>query len=85
MKSKDEIKAALHQLIDGIDDESLLNLLMDDIVPYMLAQKLKEPDPEEGSDSTPDTDPAIENKSSEAHAANWESFKFDRNRNSTNN
>jgi hypothetical protein len=85
MKSKEEIKAALHQLIDGIDDEALLNLLMDDIVPYMLAQKFKESDADESPESTPDPDVPEDTSTSEIHAANWEAFKFDRNRNSTNN
>jgi uncharacterized protein YeaO (DUF488 family) len=38
MKSKDELKKELHLLIDSIEDEETLNILNDDIVPYVVQQ-----------------------------------------------
>jgi hypothetical protein len=35
MKSKEELKKELHALIDSIDDEETLNVLHDDMVPYI--------------------------------------------------
>ncbi len=35
MKSNAAIKAELHQLIDSIEDEVVLNQLHDDVVPYI--------------------------------------------------
>jgi hypothetical protein len=39
MKSKEEIKKELHKLIDGIEDEHTLNILNDDVVPYVIENK----------------------------------------------
>ena len=36
MKSKDKLKKKLHELIDSIDDEDLLKMLNEDIVPYII-------------------------------------------------
>ena len=36
MKSKEVLKAALHQLINGIEDEELLALLCDEILPAII-------------------------------------------------
>lgn len=36
MKTKDELKKELHLLIDSIQDENILNVLNDDIVPYII-------------------------------------------------
>lgn len=38
MKSKKQLKEELHQLIDSIDDEQVLQTLNEDLVPYV-AQK----------------------------------------------
>ncbi len=35
MKSKKQLKEELHQLIDSIDDEQVLQTLNEDIVPYV--------------------------------------------------
>jgi predicted transcriptional regulator len=35
MKSKDELKKELHELIDSIEDEETLNMLHEDVVPYI--------------------------------------------------
>jgi hypothetical protein len=39
MKSKEELKKELHALIDSIDDEETLNVLHDDVVPYVVGPK----------------------------------------------
>jgi len=40
MKSKEELKKELHELIDSIEDEETLNVLHDDIVPYAVKDKV---------------------------------------------
>ncbi len=35
MKSKEELKKELHLLIDSIEDEETLNMLHEDVVPYV--------------------------------------------------
>ena len=47
MKSKEELKKELHELIDSIDDEETLNVLHDDIVPYAMGTDLEDTDVEE--------------------------------------
>ena len=47
MKSKEEIKAELHKKIDSIDDEYTLNVLNEDIVPYVIENRTKEKDDED--------------------------------------
>ena len=44
MKSKQEIKDELHKLIDSIEDEDTLNVLNDDVVPYLIENRSKEED-----------------------------------------
>ena len=44
MKSKKQLKKELHQLIDSIEDEHVLNLLNDDVVPYIIQNRIKEAD-----------------------------------------
>ncbi len=39
MKSKQQIKEELHKLIDGIEDEHTLNVLNEDVVPYVIENK----------------------------------------------
>ncbi|HEX6426081.1 MAG TPA: hypothetical protein VF008_00295 [Niastella sp.] len=36
-KNKDELKKKLHGLIDGIDDEHVLNVLNEDVIAYMIS------------------------------------------------
>ena len=47
MKSKEEIKAELRKKIDSIDDEYTLNVLNEDIVPYVIENRTKEKDDED--------------------------------------
>jgi hypothetical protein len=44
MKSKKQLKKELHQLIDSIEDEHVLNVLNDDIVPFVIQTRVKEAD-----------------------------------------
>jgi hypothetical protein len=39
MQSKEELKKELHLLIDKIEDDAILNVLMEDIVPYAVRRK----------------------------------------------
>jgi hypothetical protein len=39
MKSKDKLKKKLHELIDSIEDEGLLKMLNEDIVPYVIKNR----------------------------------------------
>ncbi|MDX2047415.1 MAG: hypothetical protein SFU87_11555 [Chitinophagaceae bacterium] len=47
MKSKKQLKQELHKLIDSIEDEHVLNVLNDDIVPYVIQNRAKEEDNED--------------------------------------
>lgn len=47
MKSKSELKEKLHALIDGIDDEHVLNFLNEDIMPYVIENRTKKLDEED--------------------------------------
>lgn len=47
MKSKEELKNELHKLIDAIEDEHTLNVLNEDVVPYIISSRTKELDEEE--------------------------------------
>jgi hypothetical protein len=40
MKSKEELRKEVHALIDSIDDEGILNMLHDDMVPYGVKDKI---------------------------------------------
>lgn len=42
MKSKQQLKDELHKMIDSIDDEHSLNLLNEEIVPYLIENRDKE-------------------------------------------
>lgn len=47
MKSKEELKKALHNLIDSIEDEHVLNVLNEDIMPYVIKNRTKGIDAED--------------------------------------
>ena len=47
MKSKQQVKEELHKLIDSIEDEETLNVLNEDVVPYVIEKRNKEQDGEE--------------------------------------
>jgi len=44
MKTKEQLKTSLHKLIDGIEDEELLNALNEDILPSVIENYSKEMD-----------------------------------------
>lgn len=43
-EEKEELKKKLYKLIDSIDDEHVLNVLTEDVVPYVIQSKAKEGD-----------------------------------------
>ena len=43
-KNQEELKKKLHELIDSIEDEHTLNVLHEDIVPYVIENRTKEAD-----------------------------------------
>ncbi len=47
MKTKEELKKELHNLIDNIQDEHILHVLNDDIVPYIIENRTGVQDAEE--------------------------------------
>jgi hypothetical protein len=47
MKSKQQIKDELHKLIDSIEDEETLNVLNEDVVPYVIENKTMPSEDEE--------------------------------------
>ena len=47
MKTKEELKNELHYLIDSIQDEHILNVLNDDIVPYIIENRAVAQDAED--------------------------------------
>jgi len=42
MKTKEELKSELHKLIDSIDDEEILEVLNDEIIPAVIENHSKE-------------------------------------------
>lgn len=44
MPEKDKLKKRLHELIDGIEDEQVLNVLNNNVVPYVIQFWTKRPD-----------------------------------------
>ena len=44
--NQEELKKKLHELIDSIDDEHVLNVLNEDIMPYVIENRTKEADEE---------------------------------------
>lgn len=45
-KNQEELKKKLHELIDSIEDEHTLNVLNEDVVPYVIENRTKEADEE---------------------------------------
>ena len=74
MKSKEDLKKELHALIDTIDDEHILNVLNDDIVPYVIENRTKEKDEEE-DDLTPEEEKELAEAIRQADAG--ETMTFD--------
>ena len=75
MKSKQEIKEELHKLIDNIDDEHTLNVLNEDVVPYVIENRTKEEDEEEHltEEQQKDLEEAIR-QADAGETVNWEDF-----------
>lgn len=44
MKSKQQLKEELHNLIDSIDDEHVLNVLNEEVVPYVIQNRSTQTD-----------------------------------------
>ena len=77
MKSKEELKKVLHALIDSIEDEHILNVLNDEIVPYVIENRTKEKD-DEGDDLTKEQEKELDEAIRQADAGetiSWEEFK----------
>ena len=64
-KNKEELKKKLHELIDGIDDEHILNVLNEEVVPYVIENRTKELDDEE-DELTEDQEKKLEQAIKEA-------------------
>ena len=76
MKSKSELKEQLHTLIDGIDDEHVLTVLNEDIMPYVIENRTKEKDEED--ELTEEQEKELEEGIRQADAGetiSWEEFK----------
>jgi PHD/YefM family antitoxin component YafN of YafNO toxin-antitoxin module len=72
--NQEELKKKLHELIDSIDDEHTLNVLNEDIVPYVIENRTKEADDIEDNltaEQLKDLDEAI------AEADRGETISFD--------
>jgi methyl coenzyme M reductase gamma subunit len=76
MKSKKEIKKELYKLIDSIDDEYVLNVLNEDIVPYVIENRTKEADEEDDlmEDQVKELDEAIK-EADRGETISFEEFK----------
>jgi hypothetical protein len=46
-KDREELKKKLHELIDGIEDEHILNMLNKDVIGYMVSAIDEEPNDDE--------------------------------------
>lgn len=78
MKSKKKLKKQLHKMIDLIDDKHVLNVLNEDIVPYVIENRTKEKDEEDDFELTPEQEKELEEAIKEADAGetiSWEEFK----------
>ncbi len=67
MKSKEALKKELHAMIDSIEDEHTLNVLNDDIVPYVIKNRTKQQD-EEIDDLTEEQERELEEAMRQAEA-----------------
>jgi hypothetical protein len=74
MKSKQELKNELHQLIDNINDEHTLSLLNEEIVPYIIENRTKEIDDEKLTvEEENELDEAIR-QADNGETVSWEGF-----------
>jgi hypothetical protein len=60
MKSKEELKAGLHKLIDSIEDEELLTVLNEDILPSIIESYSKEINGEEENETHDEGIPGLD-------------------------
>lgn len=77
MKTKQELKEELHRLIDSIEDEHVLNVLNEDIVPYVIENRTKEMD-EADDDLTEEQEKELQEAIAEAdrgETVSYEEFK----------
>ena len=77
MKTKEELKKELHYLIDSIQDEHILNVLNDDIVPYIIENRAGVQDAEDElltDEQLKKLDEAIQ-QADEGKVMNLEEFK----------
>ncbi|MFN8245068.1 MAG: hypothetical protein U0T56_01610 [Ferruginibacter sp.] len=62
MPSKEDIKKALHHLIDSIDDEDLLNQMVGDLVPYVIEFRRRNP---------------VKSKEVDMDGIDWDAYRID--------
>lgn len=72
MKSKQQMKEELHQLIDSIDDEQVLNVLNEELVPYVIQNSSLQT---EEDDLTPEQQQELEEALAEADSGETISFE----------
>jgi hypothetical protein len=71
MKSKRKVKEELHKLIDSIEDENALNILREDIIPYILKNRSGETGEELSDEQMKELEEAL------AEADKGETISFD--------
>jgi hypothetical protein len=75
MKSKGALKKELHQLIDSIDDEYILSILKEDLVPYLIKNRSRATSEEDlNEDQQIELNEAIAEADKE-ETVNYEEFK----------
>lgn len=73
---KEELKQKLYKLIDSIEDEHVLNVLNEDIVPYVIENRTKEKDEEDDltEEQLKELDEAIQ-EIERGETISWEELK----------
>jgi len=77
MKSKEELRTELHKLIDGIDDEELLAVLNEEILPSVIenySKEMHEDENESHDEGIPGLDAAL-NEADNVEPVSPEEFK----------
>ena len=75
MKSKEELKKELHKLIDSIEDEHTLNVLNEDIMPYVIENRTKDMDEDDlTEEQEKELDQAIK-EAENGETVSYEEFK----------
>ncbi len=73
MKSKQELKDELHQLIDNIEDEETLNVLNDDVLPYVIDNRTNKGEEELTGEQEKQLDEAIR-QADIGETVSWQDF-----------